>query len=323
MRKRLGVLGTLVWDEIHGRTPGTGVEHEWGGIAYALAGLDAELTDEWEIVPLVKVGRDRAAAARDLLAPLRHRAAAARFVECDAPTTGVTLYYAHGERTCGGRTGGTPPWTWVELGPMVADLDALYLNFSTGDELALETALALRHAFAGPIYADLHSLVVDDALRPRAPEIPSWFRCFDVVQVNEAEMARLSPDPLALAARVLAEGAALLLVTVGERGAVYVAQPGFDGWPAGRPPTGRVARLLAEGQPLRTARLAPPAAEVVDTTGCGDVFGATAWAHLLDGSSIEGAVREANRCAARTAGFRGAAGLAVHLRGALLGTALA
>lgn len=317
-KRRLGVLGTLVYDEIHGRTPGTGTEHEWGGIAYALAGLDAALDDDWELVPLVKVGRDRAAEARRLLETVRHRAPSARFVECDAPTTEVLLHYTGGERRCGGRRGGTPAWQWAELGPMVADLDALYLNFSTGEELDRLTALQLRHAFAGPIYADLHSLVVADASHPLAPDQPSWFRCFDVVQVNEAEMARLSPDPLGLAARVLAEGAALLLVTVGERGAVFVAAPGFDGWPAGAPLHGRVTRAAAVGAALRTARVPAPTADVVDTTGCGDVFGATAWAELLGGAGVDAALHAANRQAARTAGFRGAEGLGVHLRGGLV-----
>jgi sugar/nucleoside kinase (ribokinase family) len=317
-KRRLGVLGTLVHDEIHGRTPGVGVEREWGGIAYALAGLDAALADEWEIVPLAKVGRDRATDARRLLETVRHRAPRARFVECDAPTTQVVLHYEQGERRCGGRLGGTPAWTWAELGPMVADLDALYLNFSTGEELDHATALALRHAFPGPIYADLHALVIDDASRPLAPDAPSWFRCFDVVQVNEAEMMRLSPDPLSLAARVLAEGAALLLVTVGARGTVFVAEPGFDGWPAGSALTGRVSRTLRAGTPLRTARIASTEADVVDTTGCGDVFGATTCALLLAGASIEAAIGEGNRRAARSAAYRGADGLVRHLRGELV-----
>ena len=317
-KRRLGVLGTLVHDEIRGRTPGVSVEREWGGIAYALAGLDAALDDRWEIVPLVKVGRDRAAEARLLLESVRHRAPWSRFLECDAPTTQVVLHYALGERHCGGRSGGSPPWSWAELGPMVADLDALYLNFSVGNELDHATALALRHAFHGPIYADLHSLIVDDASHPMAPELPSWFRCFDVVQVNEAEMMRLSPDPLSLATRVLAEGAALLLVTLGERGAVFVAQPGFDGWPTAGALHGRRSRDAHAGAPLRTALIAAPESEAVDTTGCGDVFGATAWAALLSGAPVESAMESGNRMAARSAAYRGARGLVRHLRGELV-----
>ena len=33
---KLGVLGSLVWDEIHGRDPAAAPVEEWGGIAYAL-----------------------------------------------------------------------------------------------------------------------------------------------------------------------------------------------------------------------------------------------------------------------------------------------
>ncbi len=57
-----------------------------------------------------------------------------------------------------------------------------------------------------------------------------WLRCFDVVQVNEDEMRQLWPDPMALAAGAIDAGVSLLLVTLGPRGSVYVAAPGFDGW---------------------------------------------------------------------------------------------
>ena len=59
--RRVGVIGSLVWDEIHGRDPRAAPVEEWGGIAYALAGMDAALPGGWEIVPLVKVGRDLSA----------------------------------------------------------------------------------------------------------------------------------------------------------------------------------------------------------------------------------------------------------------------
>ena len=43
---------------------------EWGGISYALSWLDAALSDEWEIVPLVKVGEDLAVRATQFLGTL-------------------------------------------------------------------------------------------------------------------------------------------------------------------------------------------------------------------------------------------------------------
>ena len=128
--------------------------------------------------------------------------------------------------------GGVPPWTWSELGPMVSDLDAVYLNFISGYEMMLGTAQALRRGFQGPIYADLHSLFLGmqhDGIRRLQPlaEAPAWFECFDVVQLNEDEMRQISGDPLALSAVALEAVVSLLVVTLGPRGAVYVSAPGL------------------------------------------------------------------------------------------------
>ena len=49
---RVGIVGSLVWDVIHGRDPLSAPVEEWGGIAYALAGLDASL----EVVSITAIG---------------------------------------------------------------------------------------------------------------------------------------------------------------------------------------------------------------------------------------------------------------------------
>jgi hypothetical protein len=355
---KLGVVGSLVWDEIHGRDPAAPPVEEWGGIAYALGALDASLPDEWEIVPLIKVGRDLAPQAADLLRSLGRVGKEARFVEVPVPNNRVVLHYESADRRCERMAGGVPSWTWPELGPMVRDLDALYLNFISGFELCLGTAQALRQGFRGPIYADVHSLFLGmqhdgyRVLRP-LPDAASWFACFDVVQVNEDEMRQLSPDPLALSAEVLGAAVSLLAVTLGPRGAAYVAAPGFDGWGAaveagpGRPKggPGRPGAARAEGAPgrrtvglsegpaplpeapskaeptghaVRTALIPAPRVDTLDPTGCGDVFGAVLCARLLAGDRVEPAIGEANRLAARNAAFRGAGGLNRFLRGELV-----
>ena len=63
-RRRVGVIGSMVWDVIHGRDKRAVPVEEWGGISYSLAGLDAALDDDWEIVPLIKVGDDLVDKAR-------------------------------------------------------------------------------------------------------------------------------------------------------------------------------------------------------------------------------------------------------------------
>jgi sugar/nucleoside kinase (ribokinase family) len=317
---KIGIIGSLVWDLIYGRDALAPPVEEWGGIAYALAGLDASLGPDWQIVPLIKVGRDLGREAQQLLNGLTRLTPGGRCVEVTAPNNRVVLHYQSTERRCERMAGGVPGWTWAELGPMVRDLDALYINFISGFELCLGTAQALRQAFQGPIYADLHSLFLGmqqdgmRVLRP-LPNSPDWFGCFDLVQLNEDEMRQLSPDPLTLSAQALEAGISLLTVTLGPRGVAYVAAPGFE----------RLAELRNEGTsfprssaPARSALISAPLVETLDPTGCGDVFGAAAFARLLAGDPVEAALRHAAGLAARNAAFRGATGLASHLRGELV-----
>ncbi len=312
---RIGVLGSLVWDVIHGRDPVQAPVEEWGGIAYALGGFDAALPVDWTMVPLIKVGRELAPKAAGLLRTLTRLAPGARCVEVPSPNNRVVLHYHTAERRCERMWGGVPGWTWEELGPLVGDLDALYLNFISGFELGLGTAVALRRGFPGPIYADLHSLFLGMGgdgvrmLRP-LPDAPSWFGCFDVVQMNEEEMAQLSPDPLEAASVVLGAGVRLLIVTAGARGVVYVAAPGFDRL--------RDRAAAGTGGAVRTARLEASPVDALDPTGCGDVFGAACMARLLAGAPVEEALRHAGVLAGRNAVYRGATGLAGHLRGELV-----
>lgn len=313
---KVGIVGSLVWDLIYGRDALAPPIEEWGGIAYALGGLDASLPPDWEIVPLIKVGRDLAPQAQELLRGLERLTPGGRCIEVPTPNNRVVLHYSSSERRCERMSGGVPGWTWPELGPMVRDLDAVYLNFISGFELSLGTAQALRRGFAGPIYADLHSLFLgmqQDGMRVLQPlaDAPAWFGCFDLVQLNEDEMRQLSPDPLSLSAEALAAGVDLLVVTLGSRGAAYVAAAGFDGL-ASR------TKAPSDSQAVRTALVPGTEIDALDPTGCGDVFGAAAFARLLAGEGIEAALGHATAMAGRNAALRGAGGLARHLRGELL-----
>jgi len=313
--KRLGVVGTMVWDTIYGRGAEARPVEEWGGIAYALAALEASLPEEWCVVPLIKVGSDLASRANRFLNTFSRRAGADRFVEVATPNNRVTLHYDGLIRSSERLSGGVPPWTWTELEAMVGDLDALYVNFISGFELSLDTARRLRGGFPGPIYADLHSLFLSvgvDGLRKPEPldELAGWLSCFDVVQLNEDEMALAGRDPMEVAARAMAAGVRLLIVTLGARGAAYFVAPPFA---FAHRPTPDV------DVPIRTARVpAEPVRDPLDPTGCGDVFGATIVSMLAAGSAVEDAIARANALAARNLTYRGATALHQHLRGEIV-----
>jgi len=310
--KQLGVVGTMVWDTIHDRDPAQGAIEEWGGIAYALEALDATLPDDWAIVPLIKVGRDLSRQAATFLKEIRHVAPGARFIEVPEPNNRVTLRYESSDRRCERVTGGVPGWTWPELGPLIRDLDALYVNFIAGWEMTLETAQLLRRGFSRPMYADLHSLFLgrlDDGTRvlQPLPAVAGWFSCFDTVQLNEDEFSQVSPDPMAAAALALGTDCGSLIVTLGPRGAVYFVAADRARGAAGPVRTARIA--------LDPSDAAPPSGG--DPTGCGDVFGAVACARLLTGVPLVEAVRSACHLASRNVTYRGARGLRDHLLGRL------
>jgi sugar/nucleoside kinase (ribokinase family) len=153
------------------------------------------------------------------------------------------------------------------------------------------------------------------------PNVAEWCGCFDVLQMNEDELATIAPDPLSLAATAIAAGVSCLLVTLGKRGAVYVAAPGFETI-ADLPPREGLATgpRGATGGPgaVRTALVpAEYVAGAGDPTGCGDVWGATHFSRMVAGDRLSDAMRAAAVAAARNVGHRGATGLAAHLRGEL------
>lgn len=320
-KKRLGVIGTFVWDVIHGRDPRDLPVEEWGGITYALAAIDAALPADWEVVPVMKVGADLAGRAAEFLRTLRRLEPGAALVEVPYPNQRVELRYQSAERRSEVLSGGVPGWSWLGLKPLLEGLDALYVNFLSGWELDLETCQLLRQHFRGPIYCDLHMLVASvqpgglRTLQP-LPNAVEWCRCFDFLQVNEDELATMAPDPLALAATALGAGVRVLNVTLGSRGAVYFAAPGFETLAdLARPaPLGHaVGAIRTELVPAARPRVAGPG----DPTGCGDVWGATYYSRLLAGDKLTDAMRAAHAAAARNVEHRGATGLATHLRGEL------
>lgn len=323
---RLGVLGTMVWDRIHARDGRARAVEEWGGIAYALAAASAARPHGWGILPIIKVGRDLEEAAFRFLRELPG-------LELDAvrvvmePNNRVELRYIDRDRRFERLTGGVPPFTWAEIEPVLPSLDALYINFISGFELDLASAQAIRATFAGPIYADLHSLFLGiDATGLRSPrpliEWREWLRCFDVVQVNEVEMASLSQawgDPFRFAAEVVGVAPRALFITLGARGAAYVASDLAAGSPLEWYAGGLVrAWPVVANAPVRSGMIElQRGGRDGDPTGCGDVWGTTCFFRLLDGATVEGALRGANEAAARNVEHRGATGLHHHLQGRL------
>lgn len=299
--RRLGVLGTLVWDTIVGPDAGAVLE-DWGGLAYALGALEATLDPAWDVVPLVKVGKDMEGGATAFFAGLESVSDTSGVLFSDGENNRVALRYTGPSKRVEMLSGGVPPWTWDELEPLVETLDALYVNFISGFELSLDVAVCFRSALRGPTYADLHSLFLGidrDGRRFHQPldQALEWCRAFDGVQVNEDELAQLASgdgeDPWTWARRSIGRGVGEILITLGARGAARVGPPHDDDGGAG---IGEVVEV-----PIRR-----PASG--DPTGCGDVWGATFFGGRLAGLPLTSAMERANRVAGINLRARGATG---------------
>jgi len=319
----VGVLGTLIWDRIHQRDGRREPVEEWGGISYGLEAFSVALPEGWRIRPILKVGEDLAEEAQRYLRDIPRVEIEPGVRVLPFPNTRVELRYHAQDRRMERLTGGAPPWTWEELAPVLSGLDALFVNFITGFELELETARHLRESFRGPTYADLHSLFL--GITAQGHRVPqelqgwgAWLRAFDAVQMNEDEfelLGRSWGDPWRLAAETVGPELKLIAVTLGKRGAAYVAAPDFrpdpGAWPA-------IRKGLGRGGTARSGRIAlPDPSKLGDPTGCGDVWGATFFGRLLGGDTLESAMGTANRMAQRNVEHRGARGLHLHLEGLL------
>lgn len=306
---RLGILGTMVWDRIQ-HPDGETVER-WGGITYSLAAVAAAVPTRWVIRPIIKLGSDLARRGRSFLGSLPGVDSSA-VVDVPEPNNRVHLRYRDRHRREEQLAGGVPGWSWPELEPHLEGLDGLYVNMISGFELDPTVATALGDRFDRPRYVDLHSLVLDvaaDGRRvPRSLEQrDAWLGAFHVIQVNEEELDLVAgdDDPRGVAMAAVRKGAHAVLVTRGPRGADWFARSADVIWP----------QSDADAGPVRSGTVDLPEPWTAgDPTGCGDVWGATCFAHLLGGARLDAAMDAGNRAAARNVDHRGAEGLYEHLR---------
>lgn len=298
--KRLGVLGTVVLDTIR-RSGRPEPVRALGGIAYSLAAFEARPLDGWALLPLVKVGRDAEEEVRAFLGELGRLASTEGVRWVDRPNNRVELLYAPDGSRTERLTGGVPGWKLDELAPLAGRCEALYVNLIAGWELELETARRLSDVVPGPVYCDLHSLLLDHAgdgeRRPRVPDRwREWTRSFDYLQMNRDELELLAAaegtEGERLARELAADRAEAVFVTLGPYGAAWFARSGASRQGAG---SGTVP--------------VPERIEGADTTGCGDVWGMACFSGLLEGRSPERAAARANDLAARNALLSGASAL--------------
>ncbi len=327
------MIGTFVWDTIHHPGSEGAPLEQWGGLAYSLSAFSAACPEGFVVVPIAKVGADLADAALALTRTLPNLIVSSSLVVVQEPNNRVELHYHDAAERSETLSGGVSPWRWEELEPHLEGIDALYINFLSGNEM--EVGVAEKVSGHGiPVFADLHSLFLGPpGNRPRTPRrLPDWERwlgCFDAVQLNENELGLLGPerrDPLEMLPRIPEFGPSAAFVTRGAAGARYCVRDGgespFD-WPRLRKPRSSRAAGEAGTAALESVLLtdAPVTSATAsgDPTGCGDIWGSVLFSSLCGGSDVAAAVGLAQRAAAAKIGERGIGGLRAAIARALAG----
>lgn len=299
--RRLGAIGTFVWDHIENPfAAAPSPREQWGGAAYSFASLSAACPPGWCVEPIVKIGADLWEEGCGYLRALPAVETGRGVKRVPEGNNRVSLFYHDADHRKELQTGGVPGWSWSDLEPLLDGLDALYVNFLSGIELDLEVATRLREHFSGPIYADLHSLFLGPAGAGARQPRPlarwrEWLACFDGIQLNEDELALLAPeveDRDRLERELPGHGPAVVMITQGGRGVRYVVAEGVEAQPL-------EWRRARRGAGVRRGCVPPPGGRLPgDPTGCGDVWGAAFLCGLLGGLELEAAIVRAERMAA-------------------------
>ncbi|MEX1277347.1 MAG: PfkB family carbohydrate kinase [Bacteroidota bacterium] len=302
---KLVLIGHLAKD-VHHLPPQNGAEevHEsLGGIMYSLATASFMLGSEGRVTPVFGVGEKDHESVIQTLESFGNVETKGVF-KVKGPTNEVHFFPgADGAQVqCSKHL--TPPIPFAKIKPHL-DADGVLINMASGFDLTLETLDYIRMQVRDqgtPIHFDFHSLTLgidQDQRRFRRP-LTDWRRwCFMIhsIQMNEKEAAGLSSeryDEPTLINQLLPLMVQSLLITRGARGATLIRQE--------------------HKKAFRHEIPAVLAAEVIDTTGCGDVFGAAWFIESIRTKDMEKAASIASAFASRKATLRGFEGLRASLQ---------
>ena len=299
------VIGHPARDCFHTFDP-AGAEHVTetpGGIFYSIATLASILAPEDTVIPVFGVHEEEYDAVVDRLHGFQNVDPKGIFKTKERINEVHFFSTSTGERKeCSKHIASPIPFQRIK--PHL-DAHGILINMASGFDILLETLDNIRMTVRDdgiPIHFDVHSLVlgVDDGQTRFARPLSDWRRwCFMLhsIQMTEEEAAGLTTeryDETTLVNQLMPLMVNALLITRGERGVTLVRQ--------------EHKKLFRHNVP----GISVPA--VVDTVGCGDVFGAAFFATWLKTKDLAKAAETAVAAASVKSTFRGPDGLAV-LRG--------
>lgn len=289
---KIAVIGTINKDTI---CTHTGSVHEsFGGLLYTIIPIAQMLGSEYEILPILNLGKD---SKKDVL-PLiiKYPALKPEYIKIVAQKNNhCHLFYSDRDMKKEILRGGVPRLTFSDIKPALS-CQMTIVNFISGRDISLRALEKFRKNYHGQIYMDIHSLTLGkrkggDRYFRRPANWKRYCACADYLQVNREEFELLSGEMISLGAmrrffETFSSGFLRALhITSGKQGSYLVYRP--------------------ESKILVRNIKAPDVKNILDTTGCGDVFGAAFVSAIVKGHSIYSATRYANAQAARNCRFAG------------------
>jgi sugar/nucleoside kinase (ribokinase family) len=292
------VIGHLCKDVVHlpDENDAAAARESFGGILYALITLSALMSDRDSIQPVFGVGQSDYEALIEQL-KLRKNIDTSGIFKFKAPTNQVHLFYQKDGRArieCSNHISAPIPFNRIK--PYL-DADGVLLNMISGSDITLETLDYIRMEVRErrvPIHFDFHSLTlgIDQEYKRFRRPLTDWRRwCFmlNSIQMSEEEAQGLSAeryDEATLINHLMPLMVETLIITRGGEGATVIVQD------IHKKLTRKDVAGISFGQ-------------TIDTTGCGDVFGASFLHHYLKSNDSFIAAEFANKAAALNATLKG------------------
>jgi len=285
--KKIVVVGSIVKDEI--RSNEGHKAFSYGGITYTVLAF-SRLFPRIKVVPIAYIGKKDLDEYISLLPPEVEKD---WIIPYDGETNTNLLIYK-GENRIEYFKRRTPP---VELKFLLEhdDADAFLINFIKNNDLQIKDLKRFSRIYGGIIYVDVHSLVKVAGRdgRSRLRKFNSWqsfSSSVDIIQMNEEEAryftgidANTIEELGKLAILILKSGPKVVNITLGSSGSIVAWKDDKE----------HVEHFL------------PPRVEIIDPTGCGDVYGASFLGEFLRNGDPRRAAFLANQRAAMNATVMG------------------